>query len=187
MERYLPRNWCLLTGLEGRGIDFNLATCDWLEGRELRLVEVRTGGETGASQTPLLGFLLLIHRHQLKKSTNTGWSQNTHQRMQTGKHVKSQISSHKLKTHTAGPFSCDQMEFLNWQLCSFMCTLCVLPCGWGRYREHLRSPAFLQHNGCLVFNHSLHSCLFAWCTIQPLLAVLYTGILLYWPLHWVCV
>lgn len=60
----------LLTGLECWGIDLNLASCDWLEDREFGLVEVWAGGEARVRQTPLLGFLLLIHRHQLKRNTH---------------------------------------------------------------------------------------------------------------------
>lgn len=39
----------------------------------------------------------------------------------------------------------------------------VLPCGWGRYRGRLRSPAWLWQSVCvcLLSNDCLHSCLFS--------------------------
>lgn len=64
-----------LTGLEDGGIDFDLSLCGRLEDRELRLVQVGAGGGPRVGHAPLLGFLLLIHSHQLKEEKEKTKSQ----------------------------------------------------------------------------------------------------------------
>ncbi len=74
-------------------------------------------------------------------------------------------------------------------LCLHVHTISALPCGWGRYRGRPRSPAFLWQSVCLLSNNCLHSCLPFACVCDTLLALtaLYSGIPIYWVLHWVCV